>query len=176
MNRISKLLLNTLPLPAIWLAAHASAQVSEAIALREATVIVTLHAEGAQVYACQSFSGYTPASGDRALTWQLREPVATLLVDGKTVGRHTAGPNWDHVDGSGVRGKVFASAPGATANDIPWLKLDVAEHRGNGILSNATTVKRINTKGGVAQGSCESEGQYLSVPYSADYVFLRGSD
>jgi hypothetical protein len=173
MNRVSKLLLNTLPVPAIWLAANVSAQVSEAIALREAAVIATFHAEGAQIYQCKPFAGHAPASGDLALTWQLREPVATLIADGKSIGRHSAGPNWDSVDGSGVTGKVIVSAPGATAADIPWLKLEVTEHRGHGLLSDATAVKRINTKGGVAQGSCESEGQYLSVAYAADYVFLR---
>ena len=49
-------------------------------------------------------------------------------------------------------------------------------HRGNGILSAAAAVLRINTKGGAAQGPCESAGSYLSVPYSADYVFLRRSE
>jgi hypothetical protein len=47
-----------------------------------------------------------------------------------------------------------------------------AEHRGNGILSAATFVEHINAKGGLAQGTCES-GDYSSVPYSADYLFLR---
>jgi len=74
-----------------------------------------------------------------------------------------------------VKGKVVASAPGATENDIPWLKLDVVEHRGHGILSDVTAVQRINTKGGVASGSCENLGSYLSVPYSADCVFVRKS-
>jgi hypothetical protein len=92
------------------------------------------------------------------------------------MGRHYAGPNWDHVDGSGVKGKVAASTPGATLNDIPWLKLEVTDHRGDGIMSNVTTVQRITTKGGVLQGPCESAGNYRSVPYSADYVFLRKSD
>jgi len=46
---------------------------------------------------------------------------------------------------------------------------------GNGVLSDATTVQRINTRGGVASGSCDSAGSYLSVPYSADYVFRRKS-
>jgi hypothetical protein len=75
-----------------------------------------------------------------------------------------------------VKGKVAASAPGATPSDIPWLKLDVADHRGDGMLSNATTVQRINTRGGVVQGSCENEADYRDVPYSADYVFLRKRD
>jgi hypothetical protein len=105
--------------------------------------------------------------------WSFREPIATLLVDGKTIGRHYAGPNWEYSDGSAVAGKVSASAPGATANDLPWLKLDVASHRGSGILADVTTVQRINTKGGKRDGACDAVGSFLSVPYSADYVFLH---
>ena len=71
---------------------------------------LTLHAEGAQFYDCK-------AGADGKLAWAFREPIATLLLDGKTVGRHYAGPNWDHIDGSGVAGKVLANAPGKTAND-----------------------------------------------------------
>jgi hypothetical protein len=82
---------------------------------------------------------------------------------------------WDHIDGSGVKGKVASTAHGATANDIAWLRLDIIEHRGSGVLSEAATVERINTKGGMAQGPCEPAGAYLSVPYSADYVFLRNN-
>ena len=40
------------------------------------------------------------------------------------------------------------------------------------MLSGVTTVQRINTKGGATQGTCDSAGSYLSVPYSADYVFI----
>lgn len=98
------------------------------------------------------------------------------MVEGKTIGRHYAGPNWDYVDGSGVKGKVIASAAGATANDIAQLQLDVVEHRGVGVLANATIVQRLNTKGGVLQGACESADSFRSVPYSADYVFLRKAE
>ena len=136
--------------------------------------IATLHGEGAQIYECKQNSEKSP-SQLRVLIWQFREPIAALISDGLSIGRHYAGPNWDYVDGSGVKGKVVASAPGATENDIPWLKLNVIEHRGHGILSDVTTVQRINTKGGVASGSCENSGSYLSVPYSADYVFVRKS-
>jgi hypothetical protein len=73
-------------------------------------------------------------------------------------------------------GKTAASAPGATPDDIAWLKLDVVDRRGDGILSRATTVQRINTRGGMLQGQCDSAGGYRSVPYSADYVFLRHRD
>ena len=103
----------------------------------------------------------------------LREPVAALIVDGKTVGFHAAGPNWQHIDGSSVRAKMVSAAPGATFSDIPWLKLEATDHHGEGVLSRVATIQRVNTKGGAMQGSCETAGAYRSVPYSADYVFLR---
>jgi hypothetical protein len=138
----------------------------DAIAAPGATVVLTVHAEGAQVYECK-------AGTDGRLTWAFREPIATLMADGKTVGRHYAGPNWEHSDGSAVVGKAIGNAPGATASDIPWLKLEVVSKRGSGVLSDVTTVQRINTKGGKLEGACDSAGSYRSAPYSADYVFLR---
>lgn len=171
MNFFSKALLNAVARATILLNTHAAAQ-APAISGRDGTELVTFHAEGAQLYECKPDSGNKPEVG--ALTWQFREPIATLILDGKSVGRHYAGPTWDYYDGSGVKGKVTASAPGATSNDIPWLKIEIVEHRNSGILSNVTAVRRINTKGGLAQGSCERAGEFLSVPYSADYVFLRG--
>jgi Protein of unknown function (DUF3455) len=47
------------------------------------------------------------------------------------------------------------------------------EHRGSGPLKDVTTVQRLNTKGGQAEGACEKAGELHSEPYSADYVFLR---
>lgn len=172
MNFFPKALLNVVARATILLNTHAAAQTPPAIAGRDGMEIVTLHAEGAQIYECKPDSGNKP--GADALTWQFREPIATLILDGKSVGRHYAGPNWDHVDGSAVKGKVVASAPSVTSNDIPWLKLEIVDHRNSGILSDVTTVRRINTRGGLAQGSCERAGDFLNVPYSADYVFLRG--
>jgi hypothetical protein len=137
-----------------------------AIAAPGETVVLAVHAEGAQVYQCK-------AGADGKLAWAFREPIATLMADGKTVGRHYAGPNWEHSDGSAVVGKTIGNAPGATANDIPWLKLDVISKRGSGVLSAVTTVQRINTMGGNLEGACDSAGTYRSAPYSADYVFLR---
>ncbi|HSD28967.1 MAG TPA: DUF3455 domain-containing protein [Vicinamibacteria bacterium] len=138
----------------------------DAIAAPGETVVATLHAEGAQVYECKADAG-------GKLAWQFREPIATLLLDGKTVGRHYAGPSWEHGDGSAVMGRVAARASGASPKDIPWLKLDATERRGTGLLSGVTTVQRIKTEGGTAEGACERAGAYLSVPYAAEYVFLR---
>ena len=147
-------------------AGAASAQVPPAIAAPGETVVATLHAEGAQVYECK-------AGADGKLAWAFREPIATLLLDGKTVGRHYAGPNWEHVDGSAVVGKVVANAPGKTASDIPWLKLEVTAQRGSGTLTGVTTVQRINTVGGAHAGTCDKAGAFYNAPYATDYVFLR---
>ena len=146
--------------------AEAAEPLPDAIAAPGETVVLSVHAEGAQVYECK-------AGADGKLAWAFREPVATLLVEGKTVGRHYAGPNWEHIDGSAVAGKAIGNAPGATANDIPWLKLEVASRRGSGVLTPVTTVQRINTHGGKLEGPCEAAGSFKSAPYSADYVFLR---
>jgi Protein of unknown function (DUF3455) len=145
---------------------RALAEVPAAIAAPGETTVVTFHAEGAQVYECK-------VGNDGKLAWAFREPIATLLLDGKTVGRHYAGPTWEHTDGSAIAAKAVGNAPGKTAGDIPWLKLEVTSHRGSGTLSSATTVQRINTQGGALSGSCEKAGAFHSAPYSADYVFLR---
>jgi Protein of unknown function (DUF3455) len=137
-----------------------------AIATSGETVVLATHAEGAQVYECK-------AGPDGKLAWAFREPVATLMAEGKTVGRHYAGPNWENADGSAVTGKAIGNAPGATPNDIAWLKLEVIAHRGNGAFTAVTTVQRINTQGGQLAGACEKAGTTKSAPYSAEYVFLR---
>ena len=67
------------------------------------------------------------------IAWQFREPIATLIVDGKTVGRHYAGPNWEMADGSAIVAKVAGRASGASAADIPLLKLEVVSRRGAGL-------------------------------------------
>jgi hypothetical protein len=126
----------------------------------------TLHAEGAQIYQCKP-------DPDGRLAWQLREPIATLLLEGNTVGRHYAGPSWEHIDGSAVQAKVVHMAPGATPHDIPWLELNVTLHLGHGAFSGVTSIRRINTEGGTAQGQCDTADMFLSVPYHADYVFIR---
>jgi Protein of unknown function (DUF3455) len=150
----------------ITMSARAETKLPDAIAAPEETVVLTVHAEGAQVYECK-------AGADGKLAWVFREPIASLFVDGKTVGRHYAGPNWEHIDGSAVTAKAAGNAPGATADDIPWLKLQVTASRGSGVLSGVTTVQRINTKGGKLDGACDKAGTFKSVPYSAEYVFLK---
>jgi Protein of unknown function (DUF3455) len=145
--------------------AAAQTAIPDAIAAKGESVALTVHAEGAQVYDCKAGDG-------GRLAWQFREPIATLIVDGKTVGRHYAGPTWELADGSLVKGKLSART-GGTAKDIPWLKLEAVEPRGSGALMSVTAIQRINTQGGQIDGACDKAGATLAAPYAADYVFLK---
>ena len=160
------MLVLALPLSAVV----AAAELPHAISAPDETVIATVHAVGSQVYECKP----DPSVG--TLAWQFREPIATLFISGKTVGRHYAGPSWELIDGSTVQAKVAGRAPATSTNDIPLLKLGVSARRGEGRLSDVSTIQRINTKGGVAEGTCKEAGSFLSVPYTADYTFLSKSD
>ena len=146
-------------------AVASAAEVPDALAVTGDVVVLRVHAEGAQIYQCKS---------DNAghLIWQFREPIASLFNDDATVGRHYAGPSWQIGD-SVVVGKAVARSRGATAKDIPWLRLDVIEHRGDGKLQDVSAVQRINTRGGNLEGRCQSAGALRAVAYSADYIFLR---
>jgi hypothetical protein len=81
----------------------ALAQMPPAIAAPGEDIVATFHAEGAQIYECKP-------GNEGKLAWVFREPIATLLVDDKTVGRHYAGPTWEHGDGSAVTGKAVGNA------------------------------------------------------------------
>ena len=140
----------------------------EAIAAPGETVVLKTHAVGQQYYQCKP-------GADGKLAWTFVEPGATLTADSKVVGRHGAGPSWELTDGSGVSANAVGNAPGAGANDIAWLKLEVTSHKGSGQLDNVTTVQRINTVGGVLKGACDRENAGEGMPYAADYIFLRKS-
>src|SRR5215470_4384027 len=130
----------------VALATTARAQIPDAIRASPGEApMLTIHAEGAQIYECK-------VDSISKLAWQFREPVAALMIEGKTVGRHYAGPNWELSDGSAVSGKVVGRAPGATAKDIAWLRLEVTSQRGAGQLTGTSHIQRINTKGGMVEG------------------------
>lgn len=159
---LSALILTALVLPT----SAANAEVPDAISVRGEALVATVHAAGSQVYECKF-----DTAGN--LVWQFREPIATLFIDGKTVGRHYAGPHWEMSDGSVVRAKVVGNAPGSSASDIPLLKLDVIASHGSGQLSGVTTIQRLNTRGGYTDTACDRFGAFLSVPYTADYAFYK---
>jgi len=157
----------TLLLPLLAGPAFAADPIPVALAAPDTVPVLTAHAEGEQLYDCK-------AGSDGKLVWTFREPKATLIVDGKILGKHYAGPTWELNDGSAVVGKAVASAAGKTNNDVAWLKLEVTAHRGNGgAFAEVTTVQRINTVGGKLDGACDRAADTRAMPYTADYVFLR---
>jgi hypothetical protein len=172
LGRVARPLMGTVAIVAAYSAAlhlvslPATAEVPDAIAVPGEVLVTTVHAVGAQVYECRFDSA-------NKLVWQFREPIATLFIDGKTVGRHYAGPTWEMSDGSAVSAKVAARAPGAGPNDIPLLKLEATAWHGTGKLNGITTIQRLNTRGGNVDAECESSGTFLSAPYTADYAFYR---
>jgi len=169
-NRLALLLLQVIGMVVLVVCAldaqrAQAADLSDPLGGEAKTIVLTVEAEGVQVYTCTK-----DTSGQ--LTWQFREPLATLMINGKTVGRHFAGPTWQLDDRSAVVGKVVAQAPGATPRDISLLRLDVASHQGTGGLSQVVAVQRLHTQGGVFSGNCAHEGELHVEPYSADYRFL----
>jgi len=131
-------------------------------------LLLQVHAKGDQIYSCKSEAAQ--------FTWTLKAPDAQLFdKDGKSFGKHFAGPSWEANDGSRVIGKAVANAPSPDLDSIPWLLVNVISHEGSGVLSRATTIQRLNTKGGKAPATgCDAShlGQELRVPYSADYLFF----
>lgn len=142
-----------------------AAELPDAIAAPGTVPVLTLRGAGAQLYECK-------AGADGTLAWTFREPVASLMRDGATVGRHYRGPTFEHQDGSVVVIKAVASAP-SPHGAIPWLKAEVVDKRGTGALSDVVLVQRIDTRGGTLQGACETAGAIQGAAYTADYVFLR---
>jgi Protein of unknown function (DUF3455) len=149
-------------------AAATAQQVPEALrAPANEQLVMQVHAKGDQIYSCK-VDGPQPA-------WTLKAPEAQLFdKDGKTFGKHFAGPSWEASDGSRVVGKAAANVPSPDADSIPWLLVKVVSHAGEGVLAQVTSIQRINTKGGKAPATgCDAAhaGQEVRVPYSADYLF-----
>ena len=130
-------------------------------------LLLQVHAKGDQVYICKE--------GATEFSWGLKAPDAQLFdKDGKPFGKHFAGPSWEANDGSRVTGKAVANVPSPDADSIPWLLVNIVSREGTGVLSRATSIQRLNTKGGKALTSgCDSvnAGHEVRVPYSADYLF-----
>jgi hypothetical protein len=130
--------------------------------------LLQLHAKGDQIYICK-------ADGAQ-FAWTLKAPEAQLFdKDGKPFGKHFAGPSWEANDSSRVTGKAVANAPSPDADSIPWLLVTVASRSGDGILMPATSIQRVNTKGGKAPASgCDAAhaSQEYRAPYTADYLFF----
>ena len=123
-----------------------------------------VYAEGVQIYRWDG------------TTWIFEGPEALLFADAGgngEVGIHYAGPTWESVSGSTVRGMVIdrcTSDPDA----IPWLLLEAIDPEGPGIFQKVTFIQRVNTEGGKAPADAGTvTGEVAYVPYTADYFFYR---
>ena len=132
-------------------------------------VVLYAHATGWQIYTCKK------ADPDGKFAWALKAPEADLRDRGdKVIGKHSAGPTWKLKDGSEVKGKAVAKVDSPDPESIPWLRVEVVEHSGKGLLSRVDTIHRVRTQGGqppadgcdAAHPDAESRSRY-----SADYYF-----
>lgn len=132
-----------------------------------ATLALTAHARGVQIYEC------------RAGQWAFVAPQAELFdAAGRRMGTHGAGPFWQVADGSRVLATVTARADAPATGAIPWLLLAARPAADGptsaGQLTGVTHIQRVNTAGGNAPaGACQPAGHPLRVPYSADYHFYK---
>jgi hypothetical protein len=136
-----------------------------------ATLEFGLDATGVQIYRCA-------ASPDAKVpVWTLEAPHAVLGSGAPSV-IHFAGPTWQALDGSKIKGARLASAAAPDAGAVPWLLLS-ATPEGEGTFARTTHVQRLATAGGVAPTTgCDAshvEARVL-VPYRSTYFFYRSAE
>ena len=135
------------------------------------SLAMVVPAKGVQIYECR-------ATKDQAGTyeWVFVAPEADLFdANGKKIGRHYAGPQWESTDGSKIAGEEKERTDAPRADAIPWLLLVTKSIGSQGAFSGITGVQRVNTVGGLAPktGCSESAIRMLArIPYTADYYFL----
>jgi len=129
--------------------------------------LMTLAAHGVQIYECH-------VAPDAAPAWRFVAPDADLFDNtGRRVGHHSAGPTWQHEDGSGFVGTVRARMDSPHAGAIPWLLLSARPQGPDGTFARVSSVQRVNTVGGQAPGEgCGNAtlGKRAHMAYRADYV------
>ena len=132
------------------------------------TLAMVVAAKGVQIYECRAKGA--------AHEWAFVAPEAELFdARGVPVGWHGAGPTWEAVDGSRVKGAVKARADAPNANAIPWLLLATRNDGPAGAFSAVSSIQRVNTAGGLPPPhGCtrETAGKQARVNYAADYRFF----
>jgi len=134
---------------------------------------LTGHAVGVQAYSCNATAG--------GYAW-VGTPSADLYGDnGKLIATHFGGPSWQATDGSRVVGQRMAGVT-VDRTALPWLLLSAASRyagEDGDRLAHTTFIQRLATTGGLppAAGDCNAStaGTRVEVPYTADYVFWKGT-
>ncbi len=141
----------------------ADVAVPEALAVpADMQLVLSTHAEGAQVYVC------SPEAA-----WTLKAPDAVLFdAQGNQIGKHYAGPSWELSDGSLITGEPVAKDSGPDAGAVAWLLVKIKTNSGKGLLAKAGMAQRIETKGGLAPKEACKPGDETRSAYSATYRFF----
>jgi hypothetical protein len=115
---------------------------------------------GTQTYTCAA-GVFGPASVPEA---QLAGPSGRI--------HHFGGPSWQSVSDKSLV-TATKTQESAVAGSIPQLLLTVTSHTGTtrGLLSRVQNIQRLNTSGGTAPTTACTDGEKVSVPYRANYVF-----
>lgn len=128
--------------------------------------LVTLHATGEQIYQC--------VLKETAYKWIVSPKAVLMDEQGQHVGTHSKGPVWQHKDGSRVTGKISQKTDEPRHKAMPWLLIEVVDHKGEGVFSAVSYINRINTQGGLEPtSSCDNNhlGSEKAAAYTADYIF-----
>jgi hypothetical protein len=131
------------------------------------TLTSVFKASGVQIYGCT------------AGAWTLIEPAAslngiTLNPVRRVTALHFRGPSWESdQDGTLIEGMTPVSAPSATPNSIPQLRVTAKTTRGTGVFGDVTFVQRLATVGGVAPAGTCTDGATHATPYRAIYRFFK---
>lgn len=109
-------------------------------------------------------------------TWSFDGPSAELFADAEgtaRVGTHYAGPTWESISGSTVKGTISQRCT-ADPNSIQWLLLQAVSSGGPGVFDGMAFIQRVNTVGGNAPSYNGSFiGEAANVEYTAEYFFYR---
>ena len=143
--------------------ASADVAVPEALAVpTDMQLVLSTHAEGAQVYLC------SPQGA-----WTLKAPDAVLFDEkGDPIGKHYQGPSWELSDGSLLTAEASAKDPGPDPDAVAWLLLKVKSNAGKGLLGKTALIQRIETKGGQPPREACKPGEETRSAYSATYRFF----
>lgn len=132
-----------------------------------------LQATGVQIYECKAVKDAQPARFE----WAFKAPEAELFdAQGRSVGKHYAGPSWEFQDGSKVVGEVRARDAGPDAKAIPWLLLSAKSNSGSGVFAKTVAIQRIDTVGGQAPTEgcgADTLGREARISYRAAYRFFE---
>lgn len=128
---------------------------------------MTVAAHGVQIYECRAAQGAAPA-------WAFVAPEADLFdAGGRRIGKHGAGPFWQHEDGSRFTGTVRSRMDSPRPGAIPWLLLTAKNDGPAGAFARVSSVQRLDTVGGQppADGcGAGALGKRVNIAYRADYV------